>query len=57
MQLLPLLPCDCVLAVVAGSPLQGAVEDDETSKSSDGADSEKSSSSSIPGSDLPVYPR
>ncbi|KAK7113352.1 integrator complex subunit 1-like isoform X2 [Littorina saxatilis] len=39
------------------SPSQNVGEEDEASKSSDGADSEKSSASAVPGSDLPVYPR
>ncbi|XP_025095936.1 integrator complex subunit 1-like isoform X2 [Pomacea canaliculata] len=40
-----------------GSPVQGLTEEDEGSKSSDGGDSERSSSSSIPGADLATYPR
>lgn len=37
--------------------MQGLTEEDEGSKSSDGGDSERSSSSSIPGADLATYPR
>ncbi|KAK7506750.1 hypothetical protein BaRGS_00002225 [Batillaria attramentaria] len=41
----------------SGSPVQGLFEEDEASKSSDGADSEKSSSSNVPGADVIVFPR